>query len=331
MKLVPLLVACAFGGNEPDVPIPEGRKPIDHEDLANMVDPVIDESLYTIRLPYLSVFIPDVLSVMGDNKPVEPAGLDAINLVKLNEEWIEKQKDESKRTDHTQMINVPYTMPMTPHGVYKFMEGSDFCWVLMFYNSDVHSMEVYYTFAQNAAGYFKERCMVGTVNMAYPANRITFGDLVKEYPSMAIRRGGWQTTMLTGKIVHRTFELEPIDKWGYLVSKAELEQNQLASTLTKVLTNVYEPMNAFQKMHAIYTPWYNTKDVNKFHKEVMNHVLDAHFTKLQREGAAPPGKSAIMRYLHENPDQVKEVLLKEGMLSAPAPLPTLHERYYDEL
>ena len=90
-------------------------------------------------------------------------------------------------------------------------------------------------------------------------------------------------------------------------------------------------MNAFQKMHAIYTPWYNTKDVNKFHKEVMNHVLDAHFTKLQQAGAAPPGKSAIMRYLHENPDQVKEVLLKEGMLSAPAPLPTLHERYYDEL
>ena len=38
-----------------------------------------------------------------------------------------------------------------------------------------------------------------------------------------------------------------------------------------------------------------------------------------------------MRYLHENADKVREVLLKEGMLSAPAPLPKLHDRYYDEL
>ena len=53
------------------------------------------------------------------------------------------------------MINVPYTMPMTPHGVYKFMDGSDFCWILMFYNSDAHEADVYYTFAQNIAGYFK--------------------------------------------------------------------------------------------------------------------------------------------------------------------------------
>ena len=65
------------------------------------------------------------------------------------------------------MINVPFTMPMTPHGVWKFMEGSDFCWVLMFYNSDVHDPEIYYTFAQNAAGYFKVglavNCTVKTI------------------------------------------------------------------------------------------------------------------------------------------------------------------------
>ena len=79
-----------------------------------------------------------------------------MDLVKLNTEWIEKQKeDDNKKSEHGQMINVPYTMPMTPHGVYKFMDGSDFCWVLMFYNSDAHEPDVYYTFAQNVAGYFK--------------------------------------------------------------------------------------------------------------------------------------------------------------------------------
>ena len=45
----------------------------------------------------------------------------------------------------------------------------------------------------------------------------------------------------------------------------------------------------------------------------------------------PPSKNEIMEYLHENPNQVKEVLLKEGMHTIPSPLPKLKDRYYDEL
>merc|ERR1712176_56546 len=133
--------------------------------------------------------------------------------------------------------------------------------------------------------------------MAYPANQITFGPLVKEYPSLAIRKAGYDIKMLTDKLIHKTFELRPVEEWGFIVPRADLEDDKLATTLSNILTSVYEPMNEFQKMHAIYTPWYNTENVNKFHKE--------------DEGHAPPSKTKIMRYLHENADKVREVLLKE--------------------
>ena len=64
--------------------------------------------------------------------------------------------------------------------------------------------------------------MVGTVNIAYPANKATFGRLVKGYPSLAIRKGGWETKMLSGKIVDKSFELSNIDEWGFLVGKEEM-------------------------------------------------------------------------------------------------------------
>ena len=55
MKLLSLLATAVLCGNEPDVPMPDGAKPVDNpEELADMVDGVIDEKLYTIRLPYLS-------------------------------------------------------------------------------------------------------------------------------------------------------------------------------------------------------------------------------------------------------------------------------------
>ena len=58
------------------------------------------------------MYIEDVLSIMGDAKPEKPAHIEAIDLVKHNREWIEKQKD--KAADHVKIINTPWTMPITP-------------------------------------------------------------------------------------------------------------------------------------------------------------------------------------------------------------------------
>ena len=34
------------------------------------------------------------------------------------------------------MINLPNTLPITPHGLYKFVDDSPYCWVIFAYDSD---------------------------------------------------------------------------------------------------------------------------------------------------------------------------------------------------
>lgn len=58
--------------------------------------------------------------------------------------------------------------------IHEFVEGSDFCWVFFFYTSDQPDFHGPYGFAKSLATYFAERCMVGTINMSYPANQATF-------------------------------------------------------------------------------------------------------------------------------------------------------------
>ena len=58
--------------------------------------------------------------------------------------------------------------------IQQFVEGSDFCWIFFFYTSDQPDFNGPYGFAKSLATYFAERCMVGTINMSYPANQATF-------------------------------------------------------------------------------------------------------------------------------------------------------------
>jgi len=94
---------------------------------------------------------------------------------------------------------------------------------MIFYNSDVHPFTEYADFAISAGEWFKERCMVGTVNMGYPANKATFGHLLTDgYPMMITRKAGIETKMLTNNIKHLTFELRPIQEWGYIINREQL-------------------------------------------------------------------------------------------------------------
>ena len=94
---------------------------------------------------------------------------------------------------------------------------------MLFYNSDVHPFTEYADFAISAGEWFKERCMVGTVNMAYPANKVTFGHLLTQgYPMLVARKPGIKTKMLTNNINNNSFELRPIEEWGFVIEREEL-------------------------------------------------------------------------------------------------------------
>ena len=51
---------------------------------------------------------------------------------------------------------------MTPHGLFRFVDGSDYCWVFYPYDSEEDEEGPIMQFAEHLADYFYERCGVGT-------------------------------------------------------------------------------------------------------------------------------------------------------------------------
>ena len=52
-------------------------------------------------------------------------------------------------------------MPLTPHGVFRFVDGTDYCWIFFPYDSDEDEEGPIVEFAEHLADYFFERCAVG--------------------------------------------------------------------------------------------------------------------------------------------------------------------------
>jgi len=82
-------------------------------------------------LEYQQVFIPDPKVVLDGQRP--DGAKENLALLDANKAWIDDRtgKEVTKR-----MINVKNTMPITPHGVYKYVDDSPYCWVIMAYDSD---------------------------------------------------------------------------------------------------------------------------------------------------------------------------------------------------
>ena len=110
-----------------------------------------------------------------------------------------------------------------PLSIQQFVEGSDFCWVFFFYTSDQPDFNGPYGFAKSLATYFAERCMVGTINMSYPANQATFHNVfgtecVYEDDRPAYERIlTWNYDLIHGR-PYRWYELVRNRTWyGFLI------------------------------------------------------------------------------------------------------------------
>ena len=105
-----------------------------------------------------------------------------------------------------------------------------------------------YVFAQSVGQYFKERCMVGTINLDYPANRATFFEIFHDecvptdvdhgrpsWPCLLVRKPGYKTKMLTERVVDGSFELAELKQWGFAVSADKLSKVKVSrSALTLI-------------------------------------------------------------------------------------------------
>jgi len=209
--------------------------------------------------------------------------------------------------------------------------------------------------------------MVGTINLDYPANRATFFEIFHDecvptdadhrrpsWPCLLVRKPGYKTKMLTDRVVDGSFELAEMKQWGFSVSADQLSELDgkgsasnvflgeatLQKTLKRILNEVYEPQNDFQKMHSIYMPWYHKLTIhtgklahlhilkmdflNSVHKEIMNYILEQKYKPNIDAGGMPPNKGMIMDYLYDNPQIFKNNLLARGLLTIPARVPSLY-------
>lgn len=86
---------------------------------------------YDVKLKYTDVFVADPKFVLDGERP--EGAKENTALLESNKAWI---NDRSGKEVTKRMINVKNTMPITPHGVYKYVDDSPYCWVMFAYDSD---------------------------------------------------------------------------------------------------------------------------------------------------------------------------------------------------
>jgi len=169
------------------------------------------------KLKYTDVFVADPKFVLEAERP-EGSKENKV-LLEANKEWINDRrgKDVTKR-----MINIPNTMPITPHGVYKYVDDSPYCWVMFAYDSDEDILSDILDLAENIAEYFYERCAVGMLDLAYPSNKFTFGYLIEDMPMLLVKKSGRKFKMLQEYIEQDSFVLRDRTEWGARVMTDDL-------------------------------------------------------------------------------------------------------------
>lgn len=360
MKLLPVLslftaVICNENNVEnesPEVNIPEtdkmAEKLADTMEEIPKVKPNVENPSEANRkwgkIDWENVYFEDTLDILGAKKPKESDDLKEkqIDLPGACKAWIEAQKvgGDLVISRHNQMMNIEHAIPITPHSLQQFVEGSDFCWVFFFYTSDQPDFNGPYGFAKSLATYFAERCMVGTINMSYPANQATFHNVFQSecvyeddrapYPCLLVRKPGgpgYEIKMLTDRIVNRSFELADILDWGFPIKSSELAGGNLDATLKEILGMVYNNQLDFQKMHSIYMPWYHKESVKFVHSEVLGRIFAEAFAEIQ----GSPSRKDLLEYMYDRPLLFKERLWQNKLSDRARPLPNLQARFKDEL
>ena len=104
-------------------------------------------------------------------------------VVGQNTRWMERLLYHGKQMNFVEyMINIAHAIPVTPVTALNIVDESPHCWVFLAYNSD--DEEKYGELKELGKGmseFFYERCGVGMLDLAYPSNFDTFGDLVSTW------------------------------------------------------------------------------------------------------------------------------------------------------
>jgi len=281
------------------------------------------EKLKDKPLEVSHVFVPDPKFVLEGKRP--EGSKENVQLAEANKRWIADRtgKDVTKK-----MINVPNTMPVTPHGVYKYVDDSPYCWVIMAYDSDEDIGSEIHAIAEKLSEYFYERCGVGMLDMAYPGNKFTFGYLIEDLPMILVKRAGREFKMLQDYIEQDSFVLRDRSEWGERILTDALEDD-IDGHLKRILKKYYEPIGDFIKMTSIHMQWYARMDEKKGQSQ---EVIKLHVQELAADAQTRMEKIDKKQFFEElqaTHAELKTKLEDNGFATSPRPVRDLFQGNFD--
>jgi len=277
------------------------------------------------ELNYQHVFLPDPKVVLEGTRP--EGAKENIALLEANKQWV---NDRTGKSVTKKMINVPNTMPVTPHGVYKYIDDSPYCWVMFAYDSDEDVASEIYGLAVKLSEYFYERCSVGMLDMAYPSNKFTFGYLIEDMPMLLVKKAGRQNKMLQSYIEQDSFVLRDRKEWGERILTDDLEDD-IDQELEKIVKKYYEPISDFVKLTSLHVQWYAQHSKAK---EEAQAVIKEHVSALAQEyqkDGEQIDKYQFYEKISETADELKALLQEQEMSTSPRPIRNLFEGSFDGL
>ena len=193
-----------------------------------------------------------------------------------NHEW--RQKGGKSKENAARMLTIKGVLPMTPHGAYNLLEETEFCWVIVPFNTDEDEIDEIYAFVTTISQFYHERCSVASLDMAYPGNWHTFGKVVDDYPMLLIREpGGNQNKKEEGflqkPIQKGHFAVRDKSKWGYKISSEDIE-SKFRNSLESVIDRTYAKLSEFAKIHSLYQMWYRNAETKTFHEKAISELLN---------------------------------------------------------
>lgn len=182
------------------------------------------------------------------------------DVLKRNGLWIDYLNENRTQSYFvSQMINVPNVVPITPDTAFTILDDSPFCWAILVYDSSKNGLyEEIIELAHAMSTHFYQRVTVGVLDLAYPSNHDTFGDLFQEVPSLLIKHP---------RKIHQAFYHDEdftkerdirhtrLDLWGEVIPKVDLIQNPMESF--QKIDSYYDESHETYKVGAVFMHHYN--------------------------------------------------------------------------
>jgi hypothetical protein len=207
----------------------------------------------------------------------------------LNKKWL-AGIGESQKTFINSMINTWKTVPLQSAMLSKVVDKTEFCWVVLVYNSDdAETHEALRSLLFAMSKHLIERAAVGSLDLAYPANAVMFNkifpDPLNDTPAILIRAPNAMNSMLRSPLPLKDVNNDPyyllddVQYFGEVIPRKTLI-NDLDQCFKRIM-DIYKSMSGNIKITSIFMEHYNDRGktyilyfIRNFQEEIIDNIKD---------------------------------------------------------